>query len=47
MLTVFLLTVFVDLIMAVSVGITIASILAVYQISRNTRIKTQKKVHLI
>jgi len=46
MLTVFLLTVFVDLIMAVSVGITIASILAVYQISRNTRIKTQKSKSL-
>jgi SulP family sulfate permease len=42
MTTVFLLTVFVDLIMAVGVGITIASILAVYQISRNTRIKTKR-----
>ena len=42
MSTVFLLTVFVDLIMAVGVGITIASILAVYQISRNTRIKTRR-----
>ncbi|MGB5793777.1 SulP family inorganic anion transporter [Poseidonibacter sp.] len=42
MVTVFLLTVFVDLIMAVGVGITIASILAVYQVSRKTRIKIQR-----
>ena len=42
MITVFLLTVFVDLIMAVGVGITIASILAVYQVSKNTKIKTQR-----
>lgn len=40
MLTVFLLTVFVDLIMAVGVGITIASILAIYRISKATRIQT-------
>ena len=40
MITVFLLTVFVDLIMAVGVGITISSIIAVYQVSRNTQIKT-------
>ena len=40
MITVFLLTVFVDLIMAVGVGITISSIMAVYQVSRNTQIKT-------
>ncbi len=39
MITVFLLTIFVDLIMAVGVGITISSIMAVYQVSRNTRIK--------
>ena len=43
MVTVFLLTIFVDLIMAVGVGITIASILAVYQISRNTRIKAKRQ----
>lgn len=42
MLTVFLLTIFVDLIMAVGVGITISSILAVYHISRNTKIKTNR-----
>ena len=40
MLTVFLLTIFVDLIMAVGVGITISSIIAVYQISKNTHMKT-------
>ena len=39
MITVFLLTIFVDLIMAVGVGITISSIIAVYQVSRNTQIK--------
>lgn len=39
MVTVFLLTVFVDLIMAVGVGITISSIIAVYQVSRATQIK--------
>ena len=38
MITVFLLTIFVDLIMAVGVGITISSIMAVYQVSRNTQI---------
>ena len=38
-ITVFLLTIFVDLIMAVGVGITISSIMAVYQVSRNTQIK--------
>lgn len=43
MMTVLLLTVFVDLIMAVGAGITIASILAVYQLSKNTRIKTKPK----
>ena len=42
MSTVFLLTIFVDLIMAVGVGITISSILAIYQISKNTRIKTKR-----
>ncbi len=40
MLTVFLLTIFVDLIMAVGVGITFASVLAVYRISKNTRMQT-------
>jgi len=39
MLVVFFLTVFVDLIMAVGVGITIASILALYQISMKTQMK--------
>ena len=42
MVTVFLLTVFVDLIMAVGVGITIASIMAVYQVSRTTQMKLTK-----
>ena len=42
MVTVFLLTIFVDLIMAVGVGITISSIIAVYQVSRNTQIKTSR-----
>jgi SulP family sulfate permease len=42
MITVFLLTIFVDLIMAVGVGITISSIIAVYQVSRNTQIKTAR-----
>lgn len=42
MITVFLLTIFVDLIMAVGVGITISSIMAVYQVSRNTQIKTTR-----
>lgn len=41
MITVFLLTIFVDLIMAVGVGITFASILAIYKISKNTRIQTR------
>lgn len=40
MVTVFLLTVFVDLIMAVGAGITFASILAIYKISKNTRMQT-------
>lgn len=40
MVTVVLLTVFVDLIMAVGVGITFASIIAVYKVSKNTKIKT-------
>lgn len=39
MITVFLLTIFVDLIMAVGVGITISSIIAVYQVSRTTQMK--------
>ena len=42
MITVFLLTIFVDLIMAVGVGITISSIIAVYQISKNTQIKIRR-----
>jgi len=42
MITVFLLTIFVDLIMAVGVGITISSIIAVYQVSKNTQIKTTR-----
>ncbi len=42
MITVFLLTVFVDLIMAVGVGITISSIMAVYHVSKNTQIKTTR-----
>ena len=37
-----LLTIFVDLIMAVGVGITISSIMAVYQVSRNTQIKVAR-----
>lgn len=40
MITVFLLTIFVDLIMAVGVGITFASILTIYKISKKTRMKT-------
>ncbi len=40
MVTVFLLTIFVDLIMAVGAGITFASILAIYRISKNTRMKS-------
>ena len=40
MITVFLLTVFVDLIMAVGAGITFASISAIYKISRKTKIQT-------
>ncbi len=42
MITVFLLTIFVDLIMAVGAGITFASILAIYNISRKTRMQTSK-----
>ncbi|RBQ29930.1 SulP family inorganic anion transporter [Aliarcobacter vitoriensis] len=41
MFTVFFLTVFVDLIMAVGVGITISSVLAVYQMSKSTQMKTK------
>jgi len=41
MLAVFLLTVFVNLIIAVAVGITISSILAVYQVSKSTRMKAK------
>lgn len=43
MLTVFLLTIFVDLIMAVGAGITFASILAIYKISKNTRMQTKNQ----
>ncbi len=42
MITVLLLTVFVDLIMAVGAGITFAAISAVYKISKETRIQTIK-----
>ncbi|WP_419764816.1 MAG: SulP family inorganic anion transporter [Arcobacter sp.] len=42
MITVLLLTVFVDLIMAVGAGITFAAISAVYKISKQTRIQTIK-----
>jgi SulP family sulfate permease len=42
MVTVLLLTVFVDLIMAVGAGITFAAISAVYKISKETRIQTIK-----
>lgn len=42
MVTVFLMTVFVDLIMAVAVGVTIASIMAVYQISTKIKMKHYK-----
>ena len=42
MITVFLLTIFVDLIMAVGVGITISSIVAVYQVSKRTQMKTTR-----
>jgi len=41
MLAVFLLTVFVNLIIAVAVGITISYILAVYQVSKSTRMKAK------
>ncbi|XPV70080.1 MAG: SulP family inorganic anion transporter [Halarcobacter sp.] len=40
MITVFLLTIFVDLIMAVGAGITFASILAIYKISKKTKMST-------
>ncbi len=40
MVTVFLLTIFIDLVMAVGAGITFASILAIYRISKNTRMQT-------
>lgn len=43
MTTVLLLTVFVDLIMAVGAGITFASISAIYKISRKTTIQTRKQ----
>ena len=42
MITVFLLTVFVDLIMAVAAGVFISSFMAVYQISKNIKIKHYK-----
>ncbi len=42
MITVLLLTVFVDLIMAVGAGITFAAISAVYKISKQTKIQTIK-----
>jgi SulP family sulfate permease len=46
MSTVLFLTVFVDLIMAVGVGITIASILSIYHISKCTKFKTKKDKNL-
>ncbi|MGJ0330739.1 SulP family inorganic anion transporter [Aliarcobacter cryaerophilus] len=42
MITVFLLTVFVDLIIAVAAGVFISSFMAVYQISKNIKIKHYK-----
>ena len=42
MITVLLLTIFVDLIMAVGAGITFAAILAVYKISKKTTIQTRR-----
>lgn len=47
MIVVLLLTVFVDLIMAVGVGITIASIVAIYHISQETRFKVKKNKLII
>ncbi len=47
MITVFLLTVFVDLIMAVGAGITFASILAIYRISKNTRMQTTNAINRV
>ncbi len=44
MTTVLLLTIFVDLIMAVGVGITIASIMAIYKVSKGTQIKTVRNI---
>ncbi|QKF82073.1 SulP family inorganic anion transporter [Halarcobacter ebronensis] len=41
MLTVFFLTIFVDLIMAVGAGITFASIIAIYKVSKRTRMQTK------
>ena len=43
MITVFLLTVFVDLIMAVAAGVFISSFMAVYQISKNIKNQTQNQ----
>ena len=42
MITVFLLTIFVDLIIAVAAGVFISSFMAVYQISKNIKIKHYK-----
>ncbi|RXJ60200.1 SulP family inorganic anion transporter [Candidatus Marinarcus aquaticus] len=47
MSVVLLLTVFVDLIMAVGVGITIASILSIYHISKHTKFQTKKSKDII
>lgn len=47
MSVVLLLTVFVDLIMAVGVGITIASVVAIYHISQETRFKVKKNKLII
>ena len=43
MITVFLLTIFVDLIMAVGAGITFAAISSIYKISRKTTIQTRRR----
>ena len=42
MLTVFLMTIFVDLIMAVATGVVISSIMAIYQISKKIKMKHYK-----
>lgn len=44
MVTVFLMTIFVDLIMAVATGVVISSIMAIYQISKKIKMKHKKYV---